>query len=221
MFDYDYRPGILERFVTKFEDNRTDVMYRLIRTKKGVFVDLACGDGQFLNMVKGRFKALYGFDISRSRINNAKKKFKDYKKVKLAIKDLDQGVPLMNSSVDTVVCEASLAYFIRPDLLIGEVSRVLKPGGEFIVQIANYAYLPRRLALLFGKLPKTTPVKGFGDGGMIHHFTYASLKELLGINSFKITNKENSGILAKYRKIWQELLASDIIYRSVKIKKIN
>jgi len=215
-FSDNYRPGLIEKLAKIFEKYRSDVMLSLIENKKGIFVDLACGNGDFIVQVSSYYRSLYGFDISKKRISNAKNKLKDQKKIELKVKDLDEGIPVKSYSVNTVVCEASLAYFIRPDLLLEEVFRILKPGGEFIVQIGNYAYLTRRVALFFGNLPKISSFKGFGDGGMIHYFTYFSLKNLLEEKGFEITRKSNSGVFYGLRKIWPELLSSDIIYRAVK-----
>ena len=52
---------------------------------------------------------------------------------------------------------------------------------------------------------------------MIHYFTYQSLKDLLAENGFSVTQAECSGVLPQVRKILPSLLASDIIYKAVKV----
>lgn len=209
---------VLEKFVRKFEVHRSDVIKKLMPHRGRVLLDLACGNGDFLFSQKARFKKLIGLDISSHRITETKKLFKANKnQLQTVIRDLDRGIPLGNSTVDVVVCEASLAYFMNPEFVIQEVHRVLKTNGIFIIQIGNYAFILRRLALLFGNLPKISSFKGFGDGGMIHYFTYQSLKDLLAENGFSVTHSECSGVLTQVRKILPSLLASDIIYKAVKV----
>jgi ubiquinone/menaquinone biosynthesis C-methylase UbiE len=213
----NFQPSWLEKMIIKHELPRQKVIEKFLPSSGQVLVDLACGDGQFLAKQKTQFKTLIGFDISEVRIKKAKQLLKEAShRAVLKVVDLDEGIPLDDKTADVVVCEASLSCFIRPDKVIEEVHRVLKKNGVFIVQIGNYAYLTRRLALLAGNLPKISSFKGFGDGGMLHHFTYASLKELLEEKKFKVTAQANSGVGAQLRKIWPELLAADIIYQAQK-----
>ncbi len=216
-FADNFQPNALERLIQMFEVRRSVVMSRLLPKKVSVLVDLACGDGTFLSQNATHFSRGYGFDISEKRIGNAKKALKEFgKKMIFKAYDLDKGIPLKSKSVDTVVCEASLSYFVRPDFVVKEIHRVLKKNGAFIVQIGNYAFLTRRVALLFGQLPKVSSFTGFGDGGMLHYFTYRSLRELLTEKGFDIEVETNSGVVASARKIWPELFAGDVIYKAVK-----
>lgn len=214
VYSDNFRPSLLEKLVIKFENNRSDIITSLLPEKGNVFLDLACGDGNFILKNHKRFTSLIGIDISNKRIKNAKKKLKKIaSKIKLITHDLDNGIPLENSSVDVIVCEASIGCLIRPDVFLSEIHRVLKKNGIFIVQIGNYAFISRRIALLFGLLPKISSFKGFGDGGMIHYFTFSSLKRLLIEHNFKILARSNSGIFSRARMIWPSLLSSDIIFK--------
>lgn len=215
----------LERLVQRYEVSRTEVMAALLPAKTGTLLDLACGDGALLKRAAAKFRRVIGYDISAARLRRAELTLaaigKRSPQVTLHSCDLDQGIPLKSASVDAVTCEASLSCFQRPDLLLDEVHRVLKPHGVFVVQIANYAFLPRRLALLVGKLPKISSFTGFGDGGMFHHFTYQSLRELLREHGFHVRRQANSGVAAPVRQIWPSLLAGDIIYLAEKITSRN
>lgn len=217
VYSDNFKPNIIEKLIIRFEKNRSEVISSLLPQKSEVFLDLACGDGDLILKNHKKFSKLIGIDISNKRINNAKKKLKRISsKVKLISHDLDQGIPLLNESVNVIVCEASIAYLLRPEVFLSEVYRVLKKDGIFILQIGNYAFISRRVSLLLGRLPKISSFKGFGDGGMIHYFTFTSLKKLLNENNFKILVKTNSGIFSKLRMIWPSLLSSDIIYKSIK-----
>jgi SAM-dependent methyltransferase len=70
--------------------------------------------------------------------------------------NLDSGIPLNESSVDIVVCLHVLEHLPRPDFTIGELARILRPGG---LMLLGYPVLPRGLAYLrqrqFSKQLKT------------------------------------------------------------------
>lgn len=216
-FGSDFKPNLLEQMVIKYEKHRSDVMSEFINKKYNTLVDLACGDGFFIKKNIHKFKHAIGFDIAKNRIIKAKHELKSYKKnVVLKAHDLDKGIPLKDESVDVAICEASIGCLNDPEFFVKEVHRVLKKNGRFILQIGNYAFISRRITLMLGNLPKISSFQGFGDGGMLHYFTFASLKELLENNGFVIKEKSNSGLFAKFRKIWPELLSSDIIYYATK-----
>ncbi len=215
-FSDNYKATFLTSLIKRFESYRQDVMISLLPEKGNVLLDLACGDGDLLFKVKDRFAKLVGFDIARNRIANAQKKLKGLNCI-LKVTDLDNGIPLEKESIDVVVCEASLQYFYDVEFILKEIHRSLKKGGIFIVQVPNLAYLPRRLSLLLGSLPKTSSFSGFGDGGALHYFTYSELELLLNSIGFRIDEKTNSGVLANLRKIYQKLLAGDIILRVTKL----
>ena len=212
----NFKPNFIEKLVIKYELPRAVAIAKLIKNKNGTLVDLACGDGDFLDKYGKSFDKLIGIDIAKNRINNAKNKFLHVKKAEFKCYDLENGIPLEDNSVDSVICEASLAYFRDSISFLKEVNRILKPKGEFIVQIGNYAALTRRISLLFGNLPKVSSFKGHDDGGMIRYFTFKTLKQLLLESNFNIENVSNSGLFSNFRKIYLPLLSSDIIYRAVK-----
>jgi SAM-dependent methyltransferase len=61
--------------------------------------------------------------------------------------NLDFGIPLDESSVDIVVCLHVLEHLPRPEFTIGELARILRPGG---LMLLGYPVLPRGLANLRG-----------------------------------------------------------------------
>lgn len=216
-FADNFQPNWLEKLVQRWETNRESVILSLLPDHGGILVDVPCGDGDLLLKASTRFKKLIGYDISRVRITNAKKLLaKTAGRVELSVQDVDQGLPLKANSVDALVCNAAIGCFVNPEAFLAEAHRVLKPKGTLIIQIGNYAYLTRRLALLMGSLPKISSFRGFGDGGMLHYFTYAVLAELITAQGFQITNQTNSGVAASLRRWWPSLLAPDIIYQAVK-----
>ena len=219
-FSNNYEPGVFARFVKKYETYRSEQISKLLPKKGEILVDLACGDGDFLLKHRKRFKSLIGFDIASNRIKQARTQVDstDRKRFSFKVADLDQGIPLTDESADVIVCEASIGCFYDVDFFLNEVNRVLSINGVFILESPNYAYLPRRLSLVLGKLPKCSAFGGFGDGGLLHYFTFSVMKELLKSHNFEIESTTNSGLLAQIRKVWPELLAGDMIIKAKKQK---
>ena len=61
--------------------------------------------------------------------------------------DLEQGLPVRSASFDTVICLDLLEHVVERDRLLGEIRRVLKPGGVLLLAVPNRATSwKRRLA---------------------------------------------------------------------------
>lgn len=219
-FSDNYKANFIEKLVKKYETYRQDEIIKLLPPRGNLLVDLACGDGNLMKAVQGKFKRLTGFDIAANRIKNARSKQYTNNNVVFKVADLDNGIPLKSQSADVIVCEGSVGYFYDSEYFLREVNRVLKLNGVFVTQVANIAFLFRRLSLLIGKLPRTSAFKAYGDGGVLHYFTYSVFKELLSDHGFKVTHQTNSGIFPSLRKIWPSLLAGDMIFKAVKVKLV-
>lgn len=217
-FSDNFKPDLWVRILCRLEVYRQDVIVSLLPKKADTLVDLACGNGELLFKAAERFEKLIGFDIAQNRITKAQKLIPKTVSKKFVFQktDLDKGIPLESNTVDAVTCEASLSYFYDVEFILSEIKRILKPGGAFIVQVPNYAFLPRRIALLLGRLPRTSSFPGFGDGGGRHYFTYEILKDLLEKEGFAITAQTNSGVFPAIRRVWPQLLSGDIIYKAEK-----
>ena len=51
--------------------------------------------------------------------------------------NLNHQLPFEGNEFDTVICTSSIEYLIKPLEVIGEVERIIKPGGLFITIISN------------------------------------------------------------------------------------
>lgn len=217
MYGAVHQPTTWQQIVKRLETYRADVLADLTPKSSRVIVDLACGDGQYLSRVAVQGRHIFGYDIDRKKISQARKRLKSCQaQVSLTVRDAELKLPHRSFSVDAISIEASLGCFLQPHLVIAECYRVLKPGGVLVIQIGNLAYLLRRLQLLLGQVPTISSFGGYYDGGMLHYFTYASLAKMLTDQGFAITARKNSGVLAGLRSIWPTLLAPDIIYQATK-----
>lgn len=69
------------------------------------------------------------------------------------VKDLNErcGLPWADGQFDLVVCTASIEYLVRPAQVLGEVHRVLKHGGMFLVTFSD-RWFPSKAVRVWGEL---------------------------------------------------------------------
>ena len=219
---YDSSNGVtafLYRKLLRFEVNRHKVAYDLMPSGEERLLDVGCGDGDLIFMAKNRFKECYGVDVSQLRIERAEERSKempDGAKLHFYKCDVDEGLHFSDLFFDVVTCIAVLEHVFHPPNVVEEIRRVLKPGGTFIVQVPNFAWMPYRIHLLFGKLPKTGGVYLGTDWEHLHNFTKSTLCQLLKNKGFGIKAVLCSGIFHKIRKFYPSLLAADIIVKTLK-----
>jgi ubiquinone/menaquinone biosynthesis C-methylase UbiE len=102
----------------------------LLPRLKGLNVlDLGCGTGRWLNLLKGAGAAnLVGVDLSPEMLNRAKAKLSD--EATLICADYADA-PIPKASVDVVFSNFVLSYIDEPKRFLHFVRKVLKPGGLF------------------------------------------------------------------------------------------
>jgi SAM-dependent methyltransferase len=49
--------------------------------------------------------------------------------------DFDKGIPLPDAAIDIVICSHVLEHLPRPEFTIGEIARILRPGGMLLVGV--------------------------------------------------------------------------------------
>jgi len=202
-----------------FNLDRQQVAYDLLDSGER-FLDIGCGFGLLVTLAKNKFDEVFGIDFCASDIERGKQSVEtraDKDKIHFLNHDLEKGLPFGNSSLDAVSCVAVLEHIFSPPMLLDEICRILKPGGQFIVQVPNYAWFPYRLQLLLGKLPNTGGADKIGiDWLHVHNFTESNLRLFLESKGFKVVRTSASGVFAKYRRWWLSMLSSDIVIKSVR-----
>lgn len=202
-----------------FTLDRQQVTYGLLDPGQR-FLDIGCGFGLLVTMAKAKFDEVYGIDFCASDIDRAKKSIEnrvDKGRIHFLNRDVEKGLPFDDSSLDAVSCVSVLEHIFSPPILLDEIRRVLKPGGQFIVQVPNFAWFPHRLQLLFGKMPMTGGTDELGiDWLHVHNFTESDLRRFLESKSFKVVRKSSSGAFARHRRWWLSFLSADIIMKTIK-----
>jgi ubiquinone/menaquinone biosynthesis C-methylase UbiE len=222
-YNLAYPPGGRARadglpgFVRALELHRTDAALRLLPDRGGSLLDIGCGDGTLLIKAASRFDRVTGLDVSDTQLAAARRNIdaSGVQNAALVLANLDRGLPIQSAHLDVVTVIAVVAFVFDPIAALDEIYRVLRPGGQLVLEVLNLAYLPRRVAVLGGRLPAHTTAYGW-EGGHLHNFTRTALLQLLGERGFTVERCTGSGVLTPLRTWWPGLLLGNIIARARK-----
>jgi 2-polyprenyl-3-methyl-5-hydroxy-6-metoxy-1,4-benzoquinol methylase len=114
-------------------------------------LDLGCRDGS-LTRAYASGNEIVGVDADREALAAA---------AKLGIEthwaDLDEPLAFEEASFDVVVAGELLEHLRDPGRLVGDVRRVLRPGGTFVASVPNAYRLKNRVRFLLGREPEDDP----------------------------------------------------------------
>lgn len=104
---------------------------------KGLRVlDMPAGNGLVSDFLRKQ-----GHEVTSADINSERP---DY-----AYVNMERPLPFEDASFDVVVCLEGVEHVIEPHALIGEMCRVVRPGGHVVVSMPNVQALYSRLEFLF------------------------------------------------------------------------
>jgi ubiquinone/menaquinone biosynthesis C-methylase UbiE len=107
------------------------ILENIAKPFAGQVLDVGCGDGfllqQFLTNVAPRAKA-FGIDMSQTEVERATARLQGTEAQ--IIVGRAQHLPLASASMDFVFCHLSLSVMSNIDLVLKEIQRVLRPGGQ-------------------------------------------------------------------------------------------
>lgn len=99
-------------------------------------LDVGCGfTGEFLRRVEKKISSGHGVDMFVDQTFGTDK-------IKLIEHDLNFGLPFPDNEFDAVVSLANLEHMERPEKILKEIKRVLKPGGRLILTAPTFYAKP-------------------------------------------------------------------------------
>jgi ubiquinone/menaquinone biosynthesis C-methylase UbiE len=104
----------------------------LNESKPGKLLDVGCGDGTFLNLMRVRGWDVDGIDFDAAAIQTAKKKHN----LTLRHGDL-RAAKLSEATFDAVTMSHVVEHLTDPIGLLREIHRLLKPGGQLVMTTPN------------------------------------------------------------------------------------
>jgi len=158
-------------------------------------LDLGCRSGALTrHFLEGN--EVVGLDVDRSALAKAEA---------LGIEPVQANVegplPFEDGSFDAVVAGELLEHLQFPDALVGEIRRVLRPGGVIVGSVPNAYRVQSRLRFLRGHPPEDDPTH-------LRMFSPAMMHELLaGFEDVQL-----SYVGGRYRRLHARLFARDVVF---------
>ncbi len=103
------------------------------------------------------------------------------------IDDDEKKYPLDSNSFDAVISLATIEHLMNIDHYLGEINRILKPGGNFYVSAPNYSGLTYLLPFLISGRTFHNPLNKADHYEFFAHvkyFTYRTLLEYISTKGF-------------------------------------
>lgn len=154
---------------------------RIAQNTKGTLVDIACGKGLFLKVLRDKNKqlALFGTDIASYAISSAEK----IVDATFSVDDAEK-LSLKSDYFDYVTCLGGVEYFDNPTQGVREIARILKKDGLALIFVPNLMFLGYIwLALRSGAMPThgglTKDGKKIYDYSMEKFYTYQGWAETI------------------------------------------
>jgi len=206
-------PNWLLRLLNRFGISRALYISSLLKSGDRL-LDLGCGNADLLRLIQNKFALCVGVDVIRERLRYAQTTTASFH---LLANDLNQAIPFRSESFDCVTALHTLEWVYDLNQCLRETNRVLKPEGQFILQVSNLGFFWKRFRLLFGFYPKTSafaqsewPRIGW-DSNACHMFTKKELIRFLKAFGFTVKKVTGTGIFYSWRNWWPSLLCGDLI----------
>ncbi len=136
---FHHQPGRTVEAFAQWRNGEGISSYELLaREAEGLgpethILDLACGDGYLLELLRRRgFRNLSGVDSSARELAAARRRLGPACELR---HEPAQSLSLSSDSVGLVVCHLALMLFEPLEPVLAELARVLEPGGRFLAVI--------------------------------------------------------------------------------------
>jgi SAM-dependent methyltransferase len=101
--------------------------------RTGRLLEIGCGEGTGLLVAKNLgFERLVGVEVSKERLNRAKKKLGEH--TDLILVSPDNRLPFRDASFATAISAAVIEHTVAPEGFIREIARVVRPGGYIVIE---------------------------------------------------------------------------------------
>jgi 2-polyprenyl-6-hydroxyphenyl methylase/3-demethylubiquinone-9 3-methyltransferase len=135
---------------------RLGVIRRLLAgAPHGTLLEIGCGTATHLLALAGGFERAIGTDASAAMVEAARRLADATKPgagISIRVDPAEELTTIADLSVDAVVCVGALEHMPDKEGVVGQVRRVLRPGGRFVCLTPNGGYCWfRHLAPMFGR----------------------------------------------------------------------
>ncbi|MYL21817.1 methyltransferase domain-containing protein [Halobacillus litoralis] len=125
-----------EAYVQSSTHNNPDDLKLLIEwlnpEKHWRVLDAATGGGHVAKAVQPFVNRVYATDLTKEMLQNTAAHLSDMANIVFVVADAEE-LPFLDGYFDAVTCRIAPHHFPEPATFVSEVSRVLKPGGRFLM----------------------------------------------------------------------------------------
>ena len=155
-------------------------------------LDVGCGTGEILNIIKTLYPAvlLFGIDISKEMLKRAEEKGLNNSRLFLGDAEC---LPFENEKFDLLICTDSFHHYPNPQRAIDEFYRVLRTDGTLLLADFWKPFPFRQLMNLFIPYSNEGDVKVYSQSEITKFLKQASFKNI----HYQILEKSSYLVIAK------------------------
>ena len=155
-------------------------------------LDVGCGTGTLLaELGKSGFRNLHGIDLAEGILKDAEKKLVGLNIYsELCTGDAEDHIPYEENKFDVVTMTGTFHHFYRPFDALGEILRILKPDGRFILIDQSFISPLRQILNLYLKI--------FSHDGDYYFYSSDQASRLINEAGFNIKTVGSVGIGAYF-----------------------
>lgn len=178
--DYLY---VLNSFISRVEHSFVSSLIK----KRSSVIDLGCGDGSLLKIIKEEKdpRKLLGIDISTTGVASCAKKG-----IEAIVSRIDCTLKnIKNKSFDYSICNVTIQMVSSPEILIKEMCRISRYQ---IISFPNFGFVLNRLEMLFlGRMPKFM-LFGYDwySTGHIHQLSVSDFEKFILENNINVERRK-------------------------------
>lgn len=123
---------------------RRNLATQMLDAVRGDILDVGCGPGPFIGDMQRESRRLFMADLAQNMLREAREAAGAVREVQWITSDVTR-LPFRGESFDGVLCIGVIGYVPEPAVAMGEIRRVLRPGGTGVIQVSNLTGLKHQV----------------------------------------------------------------------------
>jgi ubiquinone/menaquinone biosynthesis C-methylase UbiE len=118
-------------------------LFKLIRSRENI-IDIGGGFGRHAVLYAPEFENCVIAEPSEKLLKEAQERLSNFTNIEY-VRAFGQSLPFENNKFDVALLIRVIHHIQKPEEVLNEVYRILKPGGYFIIEVANKIHFLARL----------------------------------------------------------------------------